>query len=90
MGFLKKHNTYFIMYHMAGDTTNKYSFYVTSLVNISDIDNSANSFRDYFRDRCIEDQKENYNKVVVRDQTRIESIQLLNTTYRLIRFWDLF
>jgi len=78
----QKFNTYFIVYHLKGNSSDKFTFYVTSKISIKNQKHTTSAFKQSLEQLCIDDQNENYKNGVFLDNVKIEMINLLNTSYK--------
>ena len=85
----QKFNTYFIVYHLKGDSTNKFTFYVTSKISVKNQKNTTSAFKQSLEQLCIDDQNENYMNDVFLDNVKIEMINLLNTSFKLFGIFNI-
>ena len=80
----QKFNTYFIVYHLKGNSSDKFTFYVTSKISIKNQKHTTSAFKQSLEQLCIDDQNENYKNGVFLDNVKIEMINLLNTSYKFL------
>lgn len=81
MKIFKKEITYYILYHIKGNSNNKYSLYSTFNVKQS----STLAFRECIEKNCQELHSQNYSDVNIEDIS-IESIQMINISVSIFGF----
>ncbi len=84
----QKFNTYFIVYHLKGDSSNKFTFYVTSKISVQNPKHTTSAFKESLEQLCIDDQNENYKRGVFLN-VKIEMINLINTSYKLFGIFNI-
>ncbi len=85
----QKFNTYFIVYHLKGDSSNKFTFYVTSKISVKNQKHTTSAFKQSLEQLCVDDQNENYKNGVFLDNVKIEMINVLNTSYKLFGIFNI-
>ena len=77
------------MYHLKGNSSNKFTFYVTSKISVTNQKYATSAFKKSFEQLCIDDQNENYRNGVFLDNVKIEMINLLNSSYKLFGIFNI-